>query len=67
MDELLNSISSTVAPSGLLGNMSNLINRNNTTNQNVVINANFPNASNRVEIESAFNNLINRAYQYEGR
>jgi len=33
-------------------------------NQNVVINASFPNATNRFEIEKAFNNLINRATQF---
>lgn len=32
--------------------------------QNVVINASFPNASNRYEIEKAFENLLNRASQY---
>ena len=32
--------------------------------QNVIIEANFPNASNRNEIEAAFENLVNRASQH---
>lgn len=35
--------------------------------QNIQITANFPNASNHLEIETAFNNLLNRANQYMGR
>ena len=35
--------------------------------QNIQITANFPNASNHSEIETAFNNLLNRANQYMGR
>jgi len=36
-------------------------------NQNVTITAEFPNATNRNEIEAAFDNLINRASQFAGR
>lgn len=35
--------------------------------QNVNIQASFPNATNHSEIEEAFNNLINRASQFAGR
>lgn len=35
--------------------------------QNVVINADFPNATNREEIAAAFDNLLNRASQYANR
>ena len=38
-----------------------------TLNQNVEIHAEFPNATNRGEIEAAFDNLINRASQYTNR
>ena len=38
-----------------------------TLEQNVHIEANFPNVSNRNEIEEAFNNIINRASQYANR
>lgn len=36
-------------------------------NQNVTIAAEFPNVSNHLEIEEAFNNLVNRASQYANR
>ena len=36
-------------------------------NQNVTITAEFPNVTNRGEIEAAFDNLINRASQFAGR
>ena len=39
----------------------------NAMNQNVTITAEFPNATNRNEIEAAFDNLINRASQFAGR
>ena len=39
----------------------------NEMNQNVTITAEFPNATNRGEIEAAFDNLINRASQFAGR
>lgn len=35
--------------------------------QNIVINAEFPTASRREEIEAAFDNLLNRASQYANR
>lgn len=38
-----------------------------TLEQNVHIEANFPNVSDRNEIEEAFNNIINRASQYANR
>ena len=38
-----------------------------TLEQNVQINASFPNATNHSEIEEAFNNLINKASQYASR
>ena len=38
-----------------------------TVQQDVVIHAEFPNATNRSEIEAAFDNLINRASQFANR
>jgi hypothetical protein len=38
-----------------------------TLEQNVKIEASFPNVQDRNEIEEAFNNLINRASQYANR
>ena len=35
--------------------------------QNIVINADFPNATNHYEIEEAFNNILNRASQFANR
>ena len=40
---------------------------NNEINQNVKIEATFPNVSNHSEIEEAFNNLVNEAAQYAYR
>lgn len=53
---------------GLL-NSPNHINSNNTQTleQQVTIEAHFPNASDRNEIEEAFGNLINLASQYVNR
>ena len=42
-------------------------NNNNTLEQIVTIHAEFPNATNRNEIEAAFDNLVNRAAQYAHR
>ena len=63
MNNLLSSLSSNI------GNTTNALssmmrNDSNILGQNVNITANFPNVSNRNEIEAAFNNLINRASQY---
>lgn len=35
--------------------------------QNVIIDAHFPNATNKDEIKAAFHDLINRAAQYSNR
>ena len=35
--------------------------------QNIIINAEFPDAVDRVEIQAAFDNLLNRASQYANR
>ena len=40
---------------------------NNELDQNVTITAEFPNATDRNEIEAAFDNLVNRAAQYANR
>ena len=40
---------------------------NGSLEQSVHIEANFPNATDRNEIEEAFNNLINTASQYANR
>jgi len=37
---------------------------NNTLEQNVHIEASFPNVSDRNELEEAFENLVNKAAQY---
>jgi hypothetical protein len=42
-------------------------NTTDTIQQNVTIEAHFPNATNHSEIEQAFNNLINDAAQYANR
>lgn len=42
-------------------------NNGNSINQNVTIEANFPNAQDRNEIQEAFNTLINKASQYANR
>ena len=53
---------------GLGGLMASMIPSNNSElNQNVEIHEEFPNATNRGEIEAAFDNLINRASQYANR
>ena len=43
------------------------LNSNNTLDQNVHIEANFPNATNSNEIQSALENLVNTASQYAFR
>jgi hypothetical protein len=40
---------------------------NSSIEQEVTIHAEFPNATNHIEIEEAFNNLINTASQYANR
>jgi len=40
---------------------------NNSLQQEVTIHAEFPNATNRGEIEAAFDTLINRASQFANR
>ena len=53
---------------GLGGLMASMIpSSSSELNQNVEIHAEFPNATNRGEIEAAFDNLINRASQYANR
>jgi len=39
----------------------------NEMSQNVTIHADFPNVTERSEIEAAFNNLVNKASQYAFR
>ena len=45
----------------------NGMNNNEVLEQNVTIEANFPNVSSRTEIEEAFETLVNRASQYANR
>lgn len=45
----------------------NGMNNNEVLEQNVTIEANFPNVSSRTEIEEAFTTLVNRASQYANR
>jgi hypothetical protein len=72
MDSILNSISSSMSDriSGLLSSLSTSFgnvgvdNGNDTVEQDVHIEANFPNVSSSNEIEEAFNNLVNIAAQH---
>ena len=50
-----------------LNAVSDIKSLNDTLEQNVTIHAEFPNATNRNEIEEAFSNLVNRATQYANR
>ena len=52
-----------------LNKMSTALSANlgNNFEQNVTIQAEFPNATNHNEIEEAFNSLVNRASQYANR
>ena len=52
---------------GLLTSPNFMSNNSNMIEQNVHIEASFPNATNHSEIEEAFNNLINTASQYANR
>ena len=45
----------------------NLLQQQQTLEQNVKIEASFPNVQNRTEIEEAFETLVNRASQYAHR
>lgn len=59
-----------VAYQSTLGSMvasTNISMHPQTVQQDVVIHAEFPNATNRSEIEAAFDNLINRASQFANR
>ena len=52
---------------GILSSPGMMNSNANTIEQNVHIEASFPNATNHSEIEEAFNNLINTASQYANR
>ena len=56
-----------VLPTIKLAKFDNLNKKNATLDQNVMIQAEFPNVTNHLEIEEAFNNLINTASQYANR
>ena len=56
---MLNSLA--LAAGGVSGSFSNML------DQNVHIEANFPNVQSHTEIETALNNLINSASQYVNR
>ena len=65
MESLLESINTNLGTSNILSNTS-FNNKNGITglDQNVYITANFPNVNSKIQIQAAFNNLINRANQY---
>lgn len=56
-----------VLPTIRLAKFDNLNKKNATLDQHVTIQAEFPNVTNHLEIEEAFNNLINTASQYANR
>lgn len=53
-----------ILPTIKLAKFDNINKKNSTLDQNVMIKAEFPNVTNHLEIEEAFNNLINSASQY---
>ena len=67
--ELASLIDSQASMSNISGFFSSpgIGNHNSTLEQNVEIHAEFPNATDRYEIEEAFNSLVNRASQYANR
>jgi hypothetical protein len=52
---------------GAVASVSKIPGGNGTLDQNVTIHAEFPNATNHLEIEEAFRNLTNMAAQYASR
>ena len=54
-------------PIGLGRVVNNTNNSSNSTSQNITIHADFPNVTEKSEIEAAFNNLVNKASQYAFR
>lgn len=66
--QIVSAINSQASMASLFNLSSSGINpMNSTLEQNVHIEASFPNATNHSEIEEAFNNLVNRASQYANR
>ena len=65
MDSLLSSINTNLEASNVLSSASfNHKNGISGLDQNIYITANFPNVNSKIQIQAAFNNLINRASQY---
>lgn len=64
IDDLLSGISGNVSLPDILGAITANTNTSNTMDQNVHIEAHFPNVRSHSEIEDALNNLVNRASQY---
>lgn len=56
-----------ILPTIRLTKLDSLNKKNDILDQNVMIQAEFPNVTNHLEIEEAFNNLINTASQYANR
>ena len=63
MNQLLGSISGNISLPSILSGISSHSNHS-AFDQNVHIDASFPNVRDRNEIEQALNNLVNRASQY---
>jgi hypothetical protein len=64
---MLQSISGDTGFGGLLSRLGNSQNTPPQVDQNVRIEAHFPNVTNSDEIERAFDNLVNQAAQYAFR
>lgn len=66
LDNILSNFA--IEPFALGNAISNSINNaSNETQQNITIHADFPNVTERSQIEAAFNNLVNKASQYAFR
>jgi hypothetical protein len=64
MNSLLDSIQANTNLPGFLSSLNRINNGSSMLDQNVHITATFPAVNSRVEIENAFNDLVNRASQY---
>ena len=69
VNEIISSINAQASMAGAVSMFasSSFDKRSDVLEQEVTIHAEFPNVTQRNEIEEAFNNLINRASQYANR
>ena len=67
--EIVSAIDSRAQMASLMtmSSVSNITSTGQTLEQSVMIEASFPNATDRYEIEEAFNSLVNKASQYANR